>query len=273
MDYKYKIGDISRLMHIPVDTLRFYEEKGIIAPKRDLDTNYRYYSVDDVNNLLEYMKYRKFEFSGQDAQEILVQDSLERFISRFKENISKLNYKQWHYQQLCRYQEQYFNKIESIPKFLYRFHIVQSPEMFYVMYRNRNTFAKSTTLQQLMGDWLQHAPFVYQICRIDKENLIDNTLPLDYKYGLGSDAEWVKLLSLDTNAKHVHYLPSRYSVHTVITLQNNVIERQIIDEVLDYIERHNFLVDGNIIGTILGRFHDDTGNIVCYMDMYIPIKE
>lgn len=273
MDYRYKIGDISRITHIPVDTLRFYEEKGIISPKRDLESKYRYYSVDDVNNLLDYVKYRKFEFSGQDAQSIVVQDSLEHFITRFKANMPKLSDKQWHYQQLCRCQEQHFNKIKSIPEHLYRFHIVQSPEMFYFMYRNRDTFAKSTTLQHLMGDWLQHAPFMYQVCRIDKENLLDLTLPLDCKYGIGTDAEWVKLLSLDTNVKHVHYLPSKYCVHTVITIQNNEIERHVIHEAVDYIERHNFLIDGNIIGTILGRFHDEEGNLVGYMDLYIPIKE
>lgn len=54
----YKIGDISELLDIPATTIRFYEEKGIIKPKRDTDDGYLYYDVWSVNYLMDILYYR-----------------------------------------------------------------------------------------------------------------------------------------------------------------------------------------------------------------------
>lgn len=43
----FKIGELARLYHINADTLRYYEEQGIIEPKR-MPNGYRVYSPQDV---------------------------------------------------------------------------------------------------------------------------------------------------------------------------------------------------------------------------------
>lgn len=41
----YQIGEISKLCNIPIKTLRYYNEIGLLIPeKTDLDSGYRYYS-------------------------------------------------------------------------------------------------------------------------------------------------------------------------------------------------------------------------------------
>lgn len=37
----YKIGEISKLFHIGMDSIRYYEEIGILKPHRDPENNYR----------------------------------------------------------------------------------------------------------------------------------------------------------------------------------------------------------------------------------------
>ena len=46
----YKIGEISNLYNIGTDSLRYYEEMGILHPKRD-DNGYRMYSINDIRKL------------------------------------------------------------------------------------------------------------------------------------------------------------------------------------------------------------------------------
>ena len=43
----FKIGELARLYHLNVDTLRYYEEQGILSPKR-MPNGYRIYSPQDV---------------------------------------------------------------------------------------------------------------------------------------------------------------------------------------------------------------------------------
>ena len=47
----YKIGELSKLTKIPVKTLRFYDNEGILSPDRiDEFTGYRYYSASKISD-------------------------------------------------------------------------------------------------------------------------------------------------------------------------------------------------------------------------------
>ncbi len=62
MEKYFKIGEISRLYHIGVDSLRYYEEIGIISPKR-AESGYRLYSVNDIWRLNVIRDLRELGFS------------------------------------------------------------------------------------------------------------------------------------------------------------------------------------------------------------------
>ena len=48
----FKIGDFSKLARVPVKTLRYYDEEGLLAPARvDRFTEYRYYTAEQLVRL------------------------------------------------------------------------------------------------------------------------------------------------------------------------------------------------------------------------------
>lgn len=55
----YKIGYISKISGVSTRTLRFYEQKGLIIPKKDPQTNYRYYTDQDINTLQQILLYKE----------------------------------------------------------------------------------------------------------------------------------------------------------------------------------------------------------------------
>lgn len=61
MEKYFKIGEISRLYHIGVDSLRYYEEIGIISPKRS-ESGYRLYSINDIWRLNVIRDLRELGF-------------------------------------------------------------------------------------------------------------------------------------------------------------------------------------------------------------------
>jgi len=56
----YRTGDLIRCLGITRDTLRFYEEKGLLSPAKDLDNQYRSFDILDVYRLMiiDFMKKR-----------------------------------------------------------------------------------------------------------------------------------------------------------------------------------------------------------------------
>ncbi|TNJ65951.1 MerR family transcriptional regulator [Paenibacillus hemerocallicola] len=61
MDKLYSIQEVSRLLGMPKDTLRYYDRIGIVSPSRE-DNRYRRYSKDDLIDLMniQIMQYADF---------------------------------------------------------------------------------------------------------------------------------------------------------------------------------------------------------------------
>lgn len=47
----FRIGELSKLFNIGVDSIRYYEEVGLLSPERDPVNNYRLYTIEDVRKL------------------------------------------------------------------------------------------------------------------------------------------------------------------------------------------------------------------------------
>ena len=93
---KYKIGEVSRILNIPLETLRYYESKDIVHPVKDKENNYRYYDAWDINFLIECKKFRSLDFSLSEIQDILHKDNLSNFID-------KINDRQRYYNEKLKY--------------------------------------------------------------------------------------------------------------------------------------------------------------------------
>lgn len=59
--YYYSIGDVSQFLGISRDTIKFYEEKGLVSPIKDEENGYRKYNVMDIHNLLLVNFYREID--------------------------------------------------------------------------------------------------------------------------------------------------------------------------------------------------------------------
>ena len=61
----YKIGEVARLLGLTTQALRFYEQEGVVTPKKS-ENGTRYYDEDQLILLLSFKKYRLADFSVQD---------------------------------------------------------------------------------------------------------------------------------------------------------------------------------------------------------------
>lgn len=75
MKHYYRIGEISSLYNISSDSLRYYEELGILKPKRG-ENNYRMYHIHDIWRLNVIRDLRELGFSMERIREYLNNRSL-----------------------------------------------------------------------------------------------------------------------------------------------------------------------------------------------------
>lgn len=75
MKHYFRIGEISKLYGIGPDSIRYYEDLGILSPKRS-ENGYRRYSVHDLWRLNVIRDLRKLDFSMERIKEYLEHRSI-----------------------------------------------------------------------------------------------------------------------------------------------------------------------------------------------------
>jgi len=63
----WKIGQIADRAGVSVDTVRYYERRGLVTPARRADSGYRYYRLDSVDRIL---LARKLQALGMTLDEV-----------------------------------------------------------------------------------------------------------------------------------------------------------------------------------------------------------
>ena len=66
----YKIGEIAALYSVSSDSLRYYEEIGLLTPRRDVN-GYRMYSIEDIWRLNVIRDMLKLDFPTEQIKEYL----------------------------------------------------------------------------------------------------------------------------------------------------------------------------------------------------------
>ena len=91
-----KINQVEELVGITKKNIRFYEEQGLISPKRNLENGYRDYSLEDVDLLNKIKLLRRLEVPIEEIKrletgESSVADCLDRHISHFTHRQQELD--------------------------------------------------------------------------------------------------------------------------------------------------------------------------------------
>ena len=88
----YKIGEIANLYGIGTDSLRYYEEIGILNPSRD-DNGYRMYNIGDIRTLNILRELRSIGFSMGEIKDHLAGFNLQKTLDLFQAEIDVIDKK------------------------------------------------------------------------------------------------------------------------------------------------------------------------------------
>ncbi|MEG0806457.1 MAG: MerR family transcriptional regulator [Lachnospiraceae bacterium] len=88
----FKIGEISRLYHIGTDSLRYYEELGILTPTRG-ENGYRLYRLCDLWRLNVIRDMRELDFSMEQIKNYLAHRSIASTEKLLEDELNAINSK------------------------------------------------------------------------------------------------------------------------------------------------------------------------------------
>ena len=93
-----KIGELSKITKVPIQTIRFYESEGLLCPVEvDQWTNYRYYDETSIKKLSEILYLKNLGFSLKEIKNFskeVIKEKLKKVkldIKKLTENINKIS--------------------------------------------------------------------------------------------------------------------------------------------------------------------------------------
>lgn len=73
----YTVGQVAKMLGLSRDTLKFYEEKGLLNPIQDEENGYRKYNIVDINEAITVNFYRDIDIEIKKIQEIKNNDNID----------------------------------------------------------------------------------------------------------------------------------------------------------------------------------------------------
>lgn len=89
----YKIGYVSKISGVSPRTLGFYEQKGLLIPKKDIYTNYRYYDDEAIDKLQQILIYKALGFTLDEIYKVLTSTKVSNLVSILEVHLLKLKQK------------------------------------------------------------------------------------------------------------------------------------------------------------------------------------
>lgn len=265
----YKIGEVSRTFGIPNDTLRYYESCGIITPKRDEESGYRYYDVWDMNYLLDSLWYRGYGFSIADTRSMVKSDDLDTFLSRCYQRERELLKAIEEYQLILKQLTQHGQKLRNIEQELGKFTLEDSPAMVWQRQRDRGVIEKGESAGQIRR-WVELMPFVNHTFVMPEIKPARDEFS-DYCWGFSLTPERMKLFGMDLDSG-TEYIPSFKSVYTVFSAGGeNTFMDAFNAQVINPIKERGYKPSRPPVGNLLVRVHQD-GGMKRYFEVWVPIE-
>ncbi|MGX9758305.1 MerR family transcriptional regulator [Clostridioides difficile] len=85
----YTVGQVSKFLGMSRDTLKFYEEKGLVNPKKNVENGYREYNQFDIYDITTINFYREIDIEIKKIQEIRKSKSIDdlELLLEYKEQV------------------------------------------------------------------------------------------------------------------------------------------------------------------------------------------
>ena len=261
----YLIGDVSQIVGLSRDALRFYEKKGVITARKK-DNGYRYYSEEDIYKLMYIFYHRKMNTSLDTLEGLMngnnslpsIRDHINR---RMSEETHELRL---HHQAITRL-KLVEKDLERIERCLGSFSVRKFPHAFILN--------QCSCLQEGLKTWFHLASSI-------------EGLDMTYFYtlhtytGRSLSPEGTRLLLYKGLERELgdKFDPAIYPmtdefacIYTVMEAQDTLPGVEMIREMIQWGKDQGLETDGRVYANNMTSFFDRDDAKYC-LELYMPIK-
>ncbi len=266
-----RIGQVSKLFNIPIDTLRYYDKERVLQPGRMDHNGYRLYDVWDIFNLTDLTIYRGLGISLKDIKNILTTYGLEDLETLLFEKYEDMENKIRYQHVLSKYIYNLYDRLSSVNYNIDNFWVKKDPRSYHVLCTGAvsEEYSDFEYNNPLLREFIKTSPFYRAELVTDLEHIQKSR---DYiQWDLSLDEEYFSMFDIKLSEEITVFEP-QLSVHTIIDMgEKGGLDIHSLKHILSYMAGRSYQPAGKIRGEILARVHQGK-RWHRYVEIKIPIK-
>lgn len=264
---KFRIGDVSRMLHISDQMIRYYEKNGVIHPIRSKDGNYRLYSMEDVFFLFDAMRYKEWNINIREIAEVINEDYFRVLSKRLEVENERLS-REIESKMLLKKRLSQMNEKLAVCKYnIGKYWITQKADArYYYSGVSKGDEYEKSVLDDRMAEQIFDARNIsyFDVCvKFCNDGLL-------WWYRIEED--YYKSLKIEDYGE-VKKTSIQLCLCTYVNMGTmGEFSDEILNEVYEYMKQNKYTLDGIPRGIIIGRGNEEKGKFCRIMELEIPIR-
>lgn len=260
-DKKMTRGEASDFLGVTKNTIRNYENIGLIKPQIDKDNSYRYFGTEDISKLIQIRRWRNLGFSLEEINQLLSCTSVNALEESMWESI----------QLLLNEQEMLVKKIKNVTNFYSKLRLVSSStEEIQILEEKKKFYYQSRSLYKYNDahNWLYSS----NICATSGIISFTNNGEFNVETGLIiKDKDREPGFNENEANKVIEFNKYVYCVKPCYMKSGEYVWDDY-KPLIEYAENHHLKYESRIITYGLMALASPEQSIY-YLELYLPLKD
>ena len=267
INMEYSAKEVMNFLNINRETLRHYENMGLIHPRIDDKTHYRYYTDFDIETIAECRKYRSADFSIKEIDKIKHIDSLLQYVSILEQKQEYYKKQSLYFYKLIHKNNETLDKLHSIINHSHLISIEELEEcyLFPASYDFKHFFEDKDKYLNFTSTVHEDFAFTDFSLLIKKDDFINQKT--NYIGGTSFSKDMIEILNISD--KHMIHVKKQKALSTIIIINEDFnINYSLFNPALQYIQDHHLVISGDIFATQIAKIHKNKNR---YLKVWVPI--
>jgi DNA-binding transcriptional MerR regulator len=268
---KYLIHDASKLAGIAAQTIRYYEEMGIINGERDENTGYRFFNTADIHTLMICRMYRAYGFNLRETKTILDEKGIETAAEMLRGREKGLEQEIIRQQYILDHLRRLIGRIDGLEEKENVLSFTERPALLGLLYRRDQQITADIHVRNCVSGWMEYMPMPQPLIYYEAD--CEKTWIERYNMGLCMTREDAEFLRLKPN-RVVFSIEPCPCVYTVVKLKvrPTTIHSQM-PGLMEKMARRGLECAGPICGRMILPLDRQSPASHAYFEFWIPYRE
>ncbi len=279
---RFKIGEVSEALNMPRQTIRYFEDKGLIVPIRTKESNHRRYSLYDVYKMTIRKQYKNIGVTIADTETVFKTNSAETIFNILSNQEAVLKKDRERAELRVISIEKFTERVRRTEIHLDRYLYAKRPAFWktpHMAEKDLLTDSVTNLARQIAVDLLPLSVYTF---KIDTDEWLDHFTSdcSDHEFSfcghwdLSIESPFAERVGFD-KMPTAQYVPEEENcIYTVFKQkETHLLQLDRLREAMEFINNNRLKVAGDIYGNIVISRHNEEGEYERYFEVWIPVTD